>query len=72
MDETRTEAINMAYRIIELKRATFYGIGACLTRIVKAILNDEQVVLMVGAKLSGEYENKDLYIGVPAIISAQG
>ncbi len=72
LDETRTEAINMAYRIIELKRATFYGIGACLTRIVKAILNDEQVVLMVGAKLSGEYENKDLYIGVPAIISAQG
>lgn len=72
LDETRTQAINMAYRIIELKRATFYGIGACLTRIVKAILNDERSTLMVGAKLSGEYENGDLYTGVPAIISAQG
>jgi len=72
LDETRNQAITMAHRIIELKRATFYGIGACLTRIVKAILDDERVTLMVGAKLSGEYQNNNLYIGVPAIISAQG
>lgn len=72
LDQIRTEAINMAYKIIELKRATFYGIGACLTRIVKAVLNDEKATLMVGAKLNGEYQNTDLFTGVPAIISARG
>ncbi|ATG97417.1 L-lactate dehydrogenase [Mesoplasma lactucae] len=72
LDQFRTDAINMAYKIIELKRATFYGIGACLTRIVKAVLNDEKSTLMVGAKLNGEYGNKDLYTGVPAVISRNG
>jgi len=34
-----------AYRIIEGKRASYYGIGAGLARIVKAIRDDERVVL---------------------------
>jgi L-lactate dehydrogenase len=72
LDEIRTEAVNMAYKIIELKRATFYGIGVCLTRIVKAILNNEGSILMVGAQLNGEYKNKGLYTGVPAIINGDG
>jgi L-lactate dehydrogenase len=68
----REEAVNMAYKIIDLKRATFYGIGAALTRIAKAVLNDERSTLMVGAKLDGEYKNKGIYTGVPAIISRNG
>jgi len=68
----RDEAVNMAYKIIDLKRATFYGIGAALTRIAKAVLNDERATLMVGAKLDGEYNNKGIYTGVPAIISRNG
>lgn len=68
----RDEAVAMAYKIIDLKRATFYGIGACLTKIAKAVLNDEKTVLMVGAKVNGEYKTKGIYIGVPAIISRNG
>jgi L-lactate dehydrogenase len=68
----RDEAVMMAYKIIELKRATFYGIGACLARISKAVLNDEKSVLMIGAKVDGQYNTKGIYIGVPAIISRQG
>lgn len=68
----RQETINMAYTIINLKRATFYGIGVCLTRIVKAVLNDEKSTLMVGAKLNGEYKNSGIYTGVPAVISRNG
>ncbi|HXK95314.1 MAG TPA: L-lactate dehydrogenase, partial [bacterium] len=36
-----------AYRIIEGKGATYYGIGAGLARIVKAIRDDERTVLTV-------------------------
>jgi len=72
LDTIKEDATRMAYKIIELKRATFYGIGAALTRIAKAVLNDEKATLMVGAKLNGEYKNKDIYVGVPAIISRNG
>ncbi|ATZ18738.1 L-lactate dehydrogenase [Williamsoniiplasma somnilux] len=72
LDQIREDAVHMAYKIIELKRATFYGIGVCLTRIVKAVLRDEMVTLMVGAKLNGEFNNKDVYTGVPAIIGKDG
>lgn len=72
LDAAYHEAVNMAYKIIKLKRATYYGIGACLAKIVSAVLNDEKCTLMVGAKLNGEYQNKGLYVGVPAIVSKNG
>ena len=67
-DEVRTAA----YKIIEAKQATYYGIGIALTRIVKAILGDENSVVTVSAKLCGEYGAKDVFIGVPTIIGRNG
>jgi L-lactate dehydrogenase len=62
-----------AYEIIEKKRATYYGIGLALNRIVKAILNDENAILTVSAYLDdGKYGQSDIYIGVPAIINRTG
>ncbi len=61
-----------AYKIIEAKNATYYGIGMAITRIVKAILGDENSVLTVSAKLSGEYGGNDVFIGVPSIIGRNG
>lgn len=61
-----------AYKIIEAKKATYYGIGMAITRIVKAILGDENSVLTVSAKLCGEYESKNVFIGVPCIIGRNG
>ena len=43
-----------------------------MTRLVKAILNDEQSILTVSTYLDGEYGHKDIYVGVPAIITAKG
>lgn len=68
----REEVKNAAYEIIEKKQATYYGIGVALTRLIKAILNDEEVILTVSAFLDGEYNEKDIYIGVPAIITNTG
>ncbi|MDE6664679.1 MAG: L-lactate dehydrogenase [Ruminococcus sp.] len=61
-----------AYKIIKAKRATYYGIGMAIARIVKAILGDENSVLTVSAKLCGEYDTKNVFIGVPCIIGRNG
>ncbi|MGL5308469.1 MAG: L-lactate dehydrogenase [Metamycoplasmataceae bacterium] len=61
-----------AYEIIDRKGATFYGIGSALANICFNILTDSKKVLMVGAYLNGEYKNKGLYTGVPAIVGING
>ena len=61
-----------AYHIIERKRATYYGIGMALTRIVKAILSDENSCLSVSAYLNGQYGQNDVFVGVHAIINRNG
>ncbi|BCB02818.1 L-lactate dehydrogenase [Bacillus sp. KH172YL63] len=61
-----------AYQIIERKGATYYGIAMGLARITKAIFNNENSILTVSALLEGEYDQNDIYIGVPAIINREG
>lgn len=61
-----------AYKIIEAKRATYYGIGMAITRVVKAILGDENSVLTLSAKLCGEYDTRNVFIGVPCIVGRNG
>lgn len=61
-----------AYRIIEKKGATFYGIAVSLARITKAIFNDENAILPLSVYLDGEYGQHDVFIGVPAIINRDG
>lgn len=58
--------------IISSKGATFYGVAKCLAYIVKAILENRNVVLPISAPLNGEYGVKDLYLGVPAVINTRG
>lgn len=61
-----------AYRIIERKGATFYGIAVSLARITKAIFNDENAILPLSVYLNGEYGQEDVFIGVPAVINREG
>ena len=61
-----------AYHIIDRKKATYYGIGMALTRIVKAILSDENSSLSVSVYLNGQYGQNDVFVGVPAIINRNG
>ncbi|MBQ8965863.1 L-lactate dehydrogenase [Ruminococcus sp.] len=72
MQSIEEQVRTAAYKIIEAKRATYYGIGMALTRIVKAILGDENSVLTVSAKLCGEYGSRAVFIGVPTIIGRNG
>ncbi|WIM71718.1 L-lactate dehydrogenase [Corynebacterium suedekumii] len=67
-EETR----DAAYEIIDAKGSTSYGIGMGLARITKAIIRNQDVALPVSAYLEGEYGEKDVYIGTPAIINRTG
>ncbi|WP_226677268.1 L-lactate dehydrogenase [Rossellomorea aquimaris] len=61
-----------AYHIIERKGATYYGIAMGLARITRAIFNNENSILTVSALLEGEYDQENIFIGVPAIINREG
>ena len=61
-----------AYKIIEKKKATYYGIGMALNRLVHAVLNDENSILTVSTYQNSEYGQEGMYIGVPAIINKDG
>jgi S-methylmethionine-dependent homocysteine/selenocysteine methylase len=61
-----------AYTIIKAKNATYYGIGMSLVRLTKAIMGNENSVLTVSAKLTGEYGMKGVYVGIPCIIGRNG
>lgn len=61
-----------AYEIINKKKATYYGIGIALTRLIKAILGDENAIMPISMYQNGEYGHSGMFIGVPAIINRNG
>lgn len=61
-----------AYHIINRKGATYYGIAMGLVRVTKAILGNENSVLTVSTYLDGEYGQKDIFVGVPAVVNRNG
>ncbi|MEW9502836.1 L-lactate dehydrogenase [Jeotgalibacillus marinus] len=72
LDELFVNVRDAAYHIIEKKGATYYGIAMGLARITKAILNNENSILTVSTYLDGQYEEENVYIGVPAIVNRNG
>ncbi len=72
LDGISEDVKNAAYAIIDAKKATYYGIGMALTRICKAILGNENSILTVSTYLDGEYNQHDVYAGVPCILNQNG
>ena len=68
MSEIQEEVKTAAYKIINAKGATYYGIGMCLVRITNALLGDENTVMVV----STYDEANDVYIGLPSVINKFG
>lgn len=52
--------------------SAFYAPGASVIQMAEAILKDKKRILPVAAYLQGEYGEKDMYFGVPAIIGGGG
>jgi L-lactate dehydrogenase len=61
-----------AYRIIELKGATYYAVAAGLLRIVEAILRDQSTVLSVSSLICDYYGIDDIYLSVPTVVGRGG
>lgn len=72
LERISIEVKNAAQKIIKAKRATYYGIGMSIARIVRAILSDEHSVLTVSGRLRGEYGRTDVFLGNPSIIGRNG
>ncbi|KRM84367.1 L-lactate dehydrogenase [Lactobacillus hominis DSM 23910 = CRBIP 24.179] len=72
LTEIETDVRKKGGKIIANKGATFYGVAMCLTQICKAIFENKARVLPVSAPLTGEYGVKDLYLGTPSVITANG
>ena len=72
LNDIYNEVQQAAYEIIEKKRATYYAIGLALTKIIKAIMNDENEIMTLSTYLNGEYGHSGIYIGVPTILNSEG
>ena len=72
MQKISLEVRDAAQKIIQAKRATYYGIGMALVRIVRAVLSNENSVLTVSARLRGQYGQRDVYAGVPCLVNRNG
>jgi L-lactate dehydrogenase len=61
-----------AYHIIQGKRATYYGIGAALARIVNVILRDQRSILTVCAPVAAVETIQDVTVALPHLVGGQG
>jgi len=67
-----SEVRDSAYKIIEKKGETSYGIGLSLVRITQAILHDENAVLPVSSLITDYLDISDVYLSFPAIVNRNG
>lgn len=61
-----------AYKIIERKGATYYGIAMAVTRIAKCIVRDEKAVLTVSTGLHGQYGLDNVHLSIPSVVGKDG
>lgn len=61
-----------AYRIIQGKNATYYGIGCALARIVDVILHDQRAILTVCARTAECAGVNDVTLALPHVLGGDG
>lgn len=63
---------NAGTELIKFKGATFYGVELAVTRIIGAIMGDENSVFTVSSVLNGNYGISDVALSLPCIINRHG
>jgi L-lactate dehydrogenase len=71
-EEIDHQVRHAAYRIIEGKGATYYGIGSALARIADAVLRDERSILTVCTPVAEVAGVCDVTIALPHLVGGQG
>jgi len=72
MDEIFRRTRDAAYKIIDLKGATFYAVASGLMQIVEAILRDQATVLSVSSLVSDYYGIDDICLSLPTVVGRLG
>lgn len=66
------EVRTSAYRIKEGKGVSNFGIGGCIARLTRAIVNDEHVVFSVSTFMEELLGVRETCVSLPHVLSAQG
>ncbi len=66
------EVRNSAYRIIEKKHATYYGVAMTVRRICEAIIRDEKSILPISSMLHGQHGIDGVVLSNPCIVGKDG
>ncbi|MDA8065461.1 MAG: malate dehydrogenase [Thermaerobacter sp.] len=52
--------------------SAYYAPGASIAEMVEAVLRDQRRILPTVAQVAGEYGERDIYVGVPAVLGEGG
>ena len=72
MKQIAADVKNSAYKIIERKKATYYGIAMATKRICEAIIRDEKSVLPVSNVMHGAFGIEHVAMSMPAVVGKNG
>lgn len=72
VDTLESDIRGAAYKIIEAKKSTYYGIGHVVAKIVEAMTRDTASIYPVCSLATGEYGLNDVVIGLPTLVSSKG
>lgn len=71
-DAVADEVAQAAYRIIEGKGSTSFGVATAIVHICEAIVRDERAVLPLSVLIEGAFGMEDVYLSLPCIVGAEG
>jgi L-lactate dehydrogenase len=72
MENIFLQTRDAAYRIVERKGATYYGVAAGLMRITQAVLRNQKTVLSVSSLIDDYYGLGDVCFSLPTIVDRGG
>ena len=72
LDKLVLDTAKAGWEVYNRKGTTYYAIATSTVAIIKAILNDENKIIPVSTLLDGEYGEKNVFSGVPAVLNATG
>ena len=61
-----------AYKIIEGKGSTYYGIGSAVARIVDVLLHDQRAILSICCRISGVPDCDGVTLALPHLVGGDG
>lgn len=61
-----------AYKIIESKKATYFGVAMAVRRICECIMRNEHSILTVSGVVDGVYGAYDMALSLPCIVGGRG